>query len=297
MTRRIKVLIIEDQPEWSKPLAKLYQQLIEQIPAIPLIQIVHTSAEADAALSIDRFDLLSLDINLSETHPAAHWDDLLKLAKQSCTAVIIVTGIAYEPEFADTNLTINEKAIDIFGSRNKIKIFQKPSGHLTPAVIATTIDTYKQQLPITEFTHFCDHADIDYWHIIAKSIAASTYILVPTPNAWAESDRFANLIRRMIMNIAKIYGQENEVEDWHDYLMSQNRIARLKWLASLCKVFGAFFLTIIGFTVIHPPAIGGIVGGFCGLLLGGFCGLTIYRHLILEISIRSIGHFSRNHVS
>lgn len=296
MTHKIKVLIVEDQAKWSTPLKQLYKERIQKIPAIPVIKVVNTSAEADAALSTDQFDLLSLDINLGESNPSAHWDDLLKIARNSCTAVIIVTGIAYEPEFANTNLTLNESAITIFGSRNKIKVFQKPEGNCTTAQIATTIESYKQQLPVAELAEFCDRTDIDFWQIFPKAVSASTYILIPASNAWAESDRFANIIRKMMMRIATIYGQGDVCEDWYELIMSQNRIARLKWLASICKVIGALIFSVVGIISYHSvPALGGLIGGFCGLVLGGCCGLVIYRRLIIEIGIKSIGHFGRNH--
>jgi hypothetical protein len=297
MNRRIKVLIVEDQPNWSNALKGLYEQTIAQIPAIPAITIVDNSAAADAALATDRFDLLSLDINLGETNPSAHWDDLLKLAKSSCTAVIIVTGIAHEPEFSQTSLTLNDKAIQIFGSRDKIKFFQKPNDNRTTK-IDETIQIYQQQLPPSELLRLCDPPDINLWQIFPKAIAASAYILMPTPNAWAESDRFAKVIREMINKIATIYGQRHEAaEDWYEYIMTHNRIAKLKWLASICKVAGAFIFTIVGLLTIPIPALGVVIGGFGGLLIGGCCGLVIYRRLIVEIGIKSIGHFGRNHVS
>jgi hypothetical protein len=297
MNRRIKVLIVEDQPSWSNFLKQMYERTIANIPAIPVITIVNNSAEADAALTTDQFDLLSLDINLGETNPSAHWDDLLKLAKASCTAVIIVTGIAHEPEFSQTSLTLNEKANQIFGSRDKIKFFQKPNDDRITK-IDETIQIYQQQLPPSELLRLCDRSDINLWQIFPKAIAASTYILMPTPNAWAESDRFAKVIREMIMKIATIYGQRTEAaEDWYEYIMTRSRIAKLKWLASICKVAGAFIFTIVGLLTISIPALGVVIGGFGGLLIGGCCGLVIYRRLIVEIGIKSIGHFGRNHIS
>jgi hypothetical protein len=297
MNRRIKVLIVEDRSNWSNALKQMYAQTISNIPAIPVITIVDNSADADAALSTDRFDLLSLDINLGEANPSAHWDDLLKLAKASCTAVIIVTGIAHEPEFSQTSLTLNEKAIQIFGARDKIKFFQKPNDDRSTK-IDETIQIYQQQLPPSELLRLCDRSDINLWQIFPKAIAASTYILMPTPNAWAESDRFAKVIREMIVRIATIYGQRSEAtEDWYEYIMTLDRIARLKWLASICKVAGAFIFTIVGLLNISIPALGVVIGGFCGLLIGGCCGLVIYRRLIIEIGIKSIGHFGRNYTA
>jgi hypothetical protein len=300
MTRRIQVLIVEDESQWSIPLQTMYSQSIQDIGATPIIQVANTSEKAVHFLRTQKFDLLSLDINLSEEYPCANWEDLLRIAKGSCTGVIITTGISQDPDFTDIAITLDEKAEEIFGS--KVVYRQKPSIQATTSEIARSIEQYRQQLTPDKLTKMCDRQDINFWQILLKAIAASTYILIPNHNPWAESDRFANLvIRDMLMKpIAIIYKQSEETCcDWHRHVMSNNRIARFKWLASLLKVSGASLFALIG--ILHhgslAPGAAVIIGGFSGMIIGGVCGLLIYSILLTELCIRSIGHFGRNYTA
>jgi hypothetical protein len=301
MNRRIQVLIIEDETQWSIPLQTMYTQSIQDIGATPIVQIASTSARAKHLLSTQQFDLLSLDVNLNEEYPCANWEDLLRMAKDSCIAVIITTGISQDPTFSDIAITLNEKAVEIFG--NNIIYRQKPISQATSAEIAKSIEQYRQQLTPSKLAQLVDRPDINFWPILIRSIAASAYILIPNHNPWAESDRFTNLVTRDILmkNIAAIYKQSEEAcYEWHKDVMSTNRISRFKWLASILKVTGASLFALIGI-LHHPstlaPGAAVIIGGFSGMIIGGVCGLLIYSILLTELCIKSIGHFGRNYTA
>jgi CheY-like chemotaxis protein len=301
MTRRIQILIVEDEPRWSTPLQTMYSQSIQGIGATPIIQIASTSEQAANLLRSQKFDLLSLDVNLNEEYPCANWEDLLRMAKDNCTAVIITTGISQDPTFTDIAITLNEKAVEIFG--NNIIYRQKPINQTTPAEIAKSIEQYRQQLTPAKLEQLVERPDIKFWKILLKAIAASSYIVIPNHNPWAESDRFTNIVTRDILmkNIAAIYKQSEEAcHDWHKHVMSNNRIAWFKWLASILKVTGASLFALIGI-LHHPSAIApgaaAIIGGFSGMIIGGVFGLIIYSILLTEICLKSIGHFGRNYTA
>lgn len=107
----IKVLVVEDDANWKEALCQMYKEII------PQCHVNSASSGLDALRMIEngeKFDLLSLDINLGITHPkteVGHPDlnvhgadgrSVLRRAHElnACKGVIVITGLAYDTTLA-----------------------------------------------------------------------------------------------------------------------------------------------------------------------------------------------------
>jgi hypothetical protein len=288
MAREIKILIVEDQTEWSEPLQKMYEDLTREIPALCTVEIASTSEEAVRFLQSKRFDLLSLDIDLSEDEQSRYdtWQGLLEKAKLSCTAAIITTYTS-DP-------LLGEKAKKAFGS--SVICRTKPGIHCTNDEINDEINRYRKVLSAEELSQICDQSDIGFWPILVTSITNTFYILIPVPNPWAEAPKFADVVKTLTEEIAIIYGQSND--KWYKDIMSTTHISFWKWTASICKVAGGLLLPALVFIKYGSiPALLATIPVAVGFVIGGSVGIVIYGFLLVEICIKSIGHFSRNYTA
>lgn len=133
-SNQIKVLIVEDDAEWRESLCRMYEEIL------PACHVDSASSGRDALRRIengDRFNLLSLDINLGSTHPrteaghipGADGRSVLRRAheKHSCNGVIVITGLAYdetliwvmtEEEIKKVRMTLHASLDGLFPKRN-----------------------------------------------------------------------------------------------------------------------------------------------------------------------------------
>ena len=119
--KEIRMLVVEDDPEWNEKLAEMYRRLLQDLqrwlqakgkpPVRFSVERTRKGREAVDMLrqSSPPYDLLSLDINLGSTYPTAdsgEFDrsysgvdgrDLIDLAKKvGCRGLIVITGFAYD---------------------------------------------------------------------------------------------------------------------------------------------------------------------------------------------------------
>jgi hypothetical protein len=290
MVRRIKVLIVEDQLEWSEALKQMYVKLVREFGAVANITVVKTSADADAELSTQEFDILSLDINLNERYPAATWRDLLNLAKMSCTAAIVVTGIAGDSKLSSESVNLSKEVADIFRTKDKTLVLGKMLGN-KPSVIADTIKRF--DLSGDQLAQLCNRPDINVSYFLQKAMNDSLYIIIPVNAFWNERNQFDQVARTLIRNIAVMFREDEEQNFYDELIDCIPRIHRLKSLASLAKIIGGITFAALGYIYFPIPAVGSLLGGgFLGYIIGGFVGLFLYRSLLVEIFARSIGHLA-----
>lgn len=103
----IKVLVVEDDANWKEALCQMYKEIM------PQCHVNSASSGPDALRMIEndeKFDLLSLDINLGIAHPkteVGHLDlnvhgadgrSVLRRVHElnACKGVIVITGLAYD---------------------------------------------------------------------------------------------------------------------------------------------------------------------------------------------------------
>ncbi len=103
-----KVLVVEDDRSWNIALQSLYR---ERLPGAT-VQGSRSGEEALQRIRTEFFDLISLDINLSRTHPKREdglpdysipgYDGLDVLEKaaewNACTAVVVISGLQHDDE-------------------------------------------------------------------------------------------------------------------------------------------------------------------------------------------------------
>lgn len=100
-----RILVVEDERDWRFPLRDMYQEILSDLS--PVVQSATWGQEAIQALEAEHFDLLSLDINLSQDHPrdasgqpdlsvpGIDGTDVLEFAaeRKACNAVVVITSI------------------------------------------------------------------------------------------------------------------------------------------------------------------------------------------------------------
>lgn len=103
----IQLLIIEDSPEWAIKLLKMYEEVFQETDIKLEMYLEISGNKALERLNRESFDLISLDINLSNNHPltqnnqidleirGADGRDILLYAHEnkSCKGVIVITGL------------------------------------------------------------------------------------------------------------------------------------------------------------------------------------------------------------
>ena len=104
----LRVLVVEDNRGWNVALQDLYRELLPDAT----VQGTRSGEEALQRLKSEHFDLLSVDVNLGETHPTGPdggldysvpgYDGLDVLEKaaewKACTGVLLVTGIQHDEQ-------------------------------------------------------------------------------------------------------------------------------------------------------------------------------------------------------
>jgi len=104
-SKELKILIVEDNDKWAATLYRLYKSIICEKYS-PEEWDISTAICAEQALDKlekgEKFDLISLDINLSKTDQ--DWGDgrivLRKAAElESCKVIIVITGILLDESF------------------------------------------------------------------------------------------------------------------------------------------------------------------------------------------------------
>lgn len=98
----VQILVVEDEPDWSEALAKMYKSIFRSV-ARPVVMVASEGATARTLLQKRRYDLLSCDINLSSS--ASRRGDVdgravLRFAAENrkAGAVIVPTGAAFDAE-------------------------------------------------------------------------------------------------------------------------------------------------------------------------------------------------------
>jgi CheY-like chemotaxis protein len=109
-TTGFKILVVEDDHDWREGLCQLYEEMLK-----PLNPYIFPASDGSSALKLIKsmeFDLLSLDINLSETHPkdtegkpkldmpGADGRAILRAAyeRKSVKGVVVITALDYDAE-------------------------------------------------------------------------------------------------------------------------------------------------------------------------------------------------------
>lgn len=166
----IKVLVVEDDANWKEALCQMYKEII------PRCHVNSASSGLDALRMIEngeKFDLLSLDINLGITHPktevgrpdlnvhGADGRSVLRRAHElnACKGVIVITGLAYDTTLAlvipnkkdlmRVKSTLDEYLEDLFQGR---KLYlQKIAG----CTAVECVSQYKEVLKREKIIRLC----------------------------------------------------------------------------------------------------------------------------------------------
>jgi CheY-like chemotaxis protein len=108
----VRVLVVEDNHEWNEALKGMYRRILA--PMNPIVQGTRSGVEALERLESEQFDIVSLDINLTEVHPVGTdgapnaevpgfdgTDVLEKVqARRSARIVVVVTGVPANAKLA-----------------------------------------------------------------------------------------------------------------------------------------------------------------------------------------------------
>lgn len=184
---QFRVLVVEDDPNWNNALCDMYKDILAELS--PFVLPVMSGKEALALIeSGEKFNLLSLDINLGKTHPKTPegWPDLTKegaegrpvlrraIEKKACKAVVVITQL---PEDKTLNLVIpdeNERRIakmtlpaylnELFPGRS---LYLSKSREIP---IEENINIIKEQLTLNRLLDFCKalnkfYKEGQYWCI------------------------------------------------------------------------------------------------------------------------------------
>lgn len=185
----IKVLVVEDVANWREALCQMYKEII------PQCQVNSASSGPDALRMIEngeRFDLLSLDINLGITHPktevgqpdldlnvhGADGRSVLRRAHElkACKGVIVITGLAHDTTLAlvipdleerkRVRMTLHAYLQDLFPGKN-LYLQKYPESK-----IPESIRDFRKALSCKRLLSLCEDEDAnrfcqvsDYWHI------------------------------------------------------------------------------------------------------------------------------------
>jgi CheY-like chemotaxis protein len=110
MGRRIRILVAEDDPGWQQALLRLYAEVLND--RAPEIVLARNGPEAFDLVTHQKFDLLSLDLNLGFAPPSsqnarmesritgADGRSVLRRAyeRKACRAVVVITGAPYDEQ-------------------------------------------------------------------------------------------------------------------------------------------------------------------------------------------------------
>ncbi|MBC8359425.1 MAG: response regulator [Candidatus Aminicenantes bacterium] len=183
----IKVLVVEDDANWKEALCQMYKQII------PQCHVNSASSGIDALRMIEngeKFDLLSLDINLGITHPkteVGHPDlnvygadgrSVLRRAHElnACKGLIVITGLAYDttlalviPDLEESKrvrMTLHAYLQDLFPGKN-LYLKKYPESK-----IPESIRVFMKALSCKRLLSLCEDEDAnrfcqvgEYWHI------------------------------------------------------------------------------------------------------------------------------------
>lgn len=163
MKAKIKILVVEDDVSWREAIRKMFKEIL------PLASVKCTGDGREALRWIkeenEKYDLISLDINLGSTHlkthdgkpdleiPGCNGLTILRMAYElkSCNGIIVITAaphdqtlevvIPSEEERCKVRMTLNGYLEELFPSRNRS--LNKPYKEST---IDKSIITYKEIL-------------------------------------------------------------------------------------------------------------------------------------------------------
>ncbi|BAY35390.1 hypothetical protein NIES2107_73020 (plasmid) [Nostoc carneum NIES-2107] len=162
-TKAIRVLVVEDDPQWRLPIEQMYSDIL---PKDSYILSLGSGEEAVRLLKGGtKFDLLSLDINLQSTCTSssevyADGRTVLRNAYElrACSAVIVITGLPYDETLEFITPIERDKLVatlscyldDFFG--NNLHLTKPRLGNLT---ISDCIEVFKAQLPQKKLLNLC----------------------------------------------------------------------------------------------------------------------------------------------
>lgn len=171
----MKILVVEDNYDYRQALIEMYQQIFDKIA----VQIDHavTGKEAIEMLKKNKYDLLSLDINLSENlHKneqgklrdiditGACGMDVLDVAgkRKSCTGVVVITLLENDPNLDliipdkqkqnRLQMTIDSNLRKYF-SNTSLRLSKRPIDKVS---ISEQIVIFKEELTLDQIRSLCD---------------------------------------------------------------------------------------------------------------------------------------------
>lgn len=170
MNPTIRILVVEDNEKWQKLLCDMYKEILPLAKVIP----VSIGRDALAYLENDKFDLLSVDIDLSGTDNESEgrpdpnilgangYDIIIKASEQNaCKAVIVITGALTNKKLLMVIKDEGIRRLVRISLNNKLeKLFPGDRHIVLPKVPGATeqdnIDYFKSMLPREKLLSWCN---------------------------------------------------------------------------------------------------------------------------------------------